>query len=310
MNKTLLLSTAAILLIIAAALFVSDGWIYCAASLIAITIVAVIRHFNSRVVKITRWAKANPRKTQLLITVLQFVILASGILVGYDLKELGVQITGTPTIIFSSVLLAGFLSINFLPKRNIIAIPLKVNRDRIAYMSIALSAFVLMVAFGNRVEDKFPNSPITRAIRSVDQAMFSQDILSDNEEDIESGLSNSSQQMMLLNGSSGTFAFASIAVDEKNSAASTIHPKKAAKKAAKLERKKKRMIKRLEKLRKAFAAGTTVGIVLLIILLIITTCAGICLIAIGGSAGAVILGIILLAASIFGFVKIFQRNKH
>jgi hypothetical protein len=182
-------------------------------------------------------------------------------------------------------------------------------------MCIALSAFVIMVITGNRIEDKFPGSPINLALKSIDHSIFPQDNFSNEEKNIAVGM-NTNEGQMLMNEKSSMLALASISGTDESSATHKILPKKearekikAAKKAEKLEKKKQKMMKRIERLRKMVGAGATIGTILLIILLIITSCAGICLIAIGGSAGAVILGIVLLAGSVWGFVKIFQKKK-
>ena len=316
MNRNVLLLIAAIVLFVVVTLFINDGWIYSATTLAALIIMSVIRYFKSWVMGLTRWAKENPRKTQVLITILQIVILSSGLLVGYDLKELGSHIGYIPTIVFGAILSWAFLSIRFLPKRNTIAIPVAVNKDRMAYMGVALSAFVLMVITGNRIEDKFPNSPISQALRSIDHAMFSQELVSNDDIDLEPESGQEIQQAMLINGNESTLSFASVALTGENSIASAIHPEKKAaekiksgKKAAKFERMKKRMMKRIEKLRKAFAGGVSAGVIFLVILLIIASCAGICIALSGGGAGSVALGIVILGLAIFGSVKLLSHNK-
>jgi len=315
MTKNLPLFIATTILLVVATLFIGDGWIYSATALAAISIVATIRHFHLRVLKITRWAKENPGKTQVFITVAQILILFLGLLIGYDLKELGYQLSDIPTFVFGTILSAGFLFIPFLPKRKAIAIPAAVNKDRMAYMSIILSAFVLMIITGNRVEDKFPDSTLSLTLRSIDQAIFSEDSFSDDEAHLPSELNLSSQQAMLLKENS-MFAFASVTVTDENSVTPEIHAEKETKeeikpgkKAQKFERKKKSMMKKIEKLRKAFAAGASVGVILLVILLIIVCCAGICVALSGGGAGSVILGLIILGLSVFGIVKLVSKKK-
>jgi len=315
MKKNLLLLIATTVLLVAAALFVNDGWIYSAAAIAATIIVASIRYFHARVLKITRWAKQNPRKTQVVITVVQILILSLGLLIGYDLKELGYQFSDTPIFIFGIILSVGFFSTPFLPKRKSIAIPAAVNRDRIAYMSIVLSAFVIMVVTGNRVEEKFPNTTLCLTLRSIDQAIFSPDNFSDDEENM-SELNAIRPTGILLEKNSSTLAFASSTPADENSVTSTIHPEndskekiKGSKKAQKFERKKKRFMKRIEKLRKAFAGGASVGVILLVILLIGVCCAGICIALSGGGAGSVFLGLIILGLAVFGIIKLLNHKE-
>lgn len=308
MNPKRILFIAAAFLLIPTALFVSEGWIYLLTALAAVTIVTVIRHLHSPVMKFTRWAKENPGKTQALITVLQISILSSGLVVGYDLKQLGYQFSEVPIFIFGATLSIGFCSTRFLPKNNTIALPTAVNRDRIAYMSIALSAFVIMLITGNRIETKYPNSYISRVLKSIDQSMFSEDnFLNDA---TKTGLSS---HAILL----GENVFASIAV---NGAGYSIHPNKEAPSKMKADRKvkrfekrfekrKQRIMKRIENLRRAFAGGVSAGVVFLIILLVIAACAGICIALSGGGAGSVFLGIIILGLAVFGIVKLVGKKR-
>ena len=313
MKKYLPLFIVTTVLVVAATFFIGDGWIYSAAAVSAITIISAIRHFHLRVLKITRWAKRNPRKTQVFITVAQIIILALALLIGYDLKQLGYEISDTPTYIFGAILLAGFFSTRFLPKKKTIALPVAVNKDRVAYMSILLSSLVLMIFTGNRVEDKFPDTILSQALKSVDHALFSPDNFSDDEAGL-TGLRHSNQQALPFAGNS-TLAFASISPTGENSMAPDIRPEKEikekikpGKKAQKFEKKQKRIMRKIEKLRKAFAAGASVGVILLVILLIIVCCAGICVALSGGGAGSVILGLLILGLAIFGIVKLLNRK--
>ncbi|MCU7551601.1 hypothetical protein OCK74_20940 [Chitinophagaceae bacterium LB-8] len=312
MNRNLLLSIAAIVLVVTAAIFISAGRIYSSTALMAIAIIAVMRNFRG--MQVTRWAKANPRKTQVLITVLQIAIIFLGLLIGYNLKELGYQLSTTATVVFGTILCIGFFSIPFLPKRNTIALPVTLNRDRIAYLSIILSAFALMVITGNRIEDQFPNSPLSHTLSSIDQAIFSQDLPPADVPDLELASYSNQQQAASINENASMVSFASFAVTGHKSA--TIDPGKEepgkikpGKKAKRLERKKQRMMKQVLKLRKAFGAWATVGTIFLVLLLIVTTCSGICMIAIGGSAGTVAFGVVLIALSIFGIIKLVNRKK-
>lgn len=312
MNRTLLFAAAAALLA-ALTIVLPDGWIYAGTALLGLVIVAVIRLFHPRAIKLTRWAKENPRKTQVLITVLQIFILSLGLLAGYNMKEMGYRISGTPVLIFGTILVAGFFTTRFLPKRNLIALPAALNKDRLAYMSIALSAYVIMIITGNRIEDRYPGSFMSTALRTVDQAIFPG---GGAQGAADPALASHVRPGGGIKGdASSSFAFASLRVPAEkivppvDSGKEARELKKEQKKAEKLEKKKQKMQKRLEKLRKAFAAVSTVATVLLVILLVITSCAGICLILIGGSAGSVILGIVLTGGSIWGFIELFKKKK-
>ena len=156
MKKKILLPAMVVLAIIACTIFISDGLTYLITSLMALAIMGTIHRNRSRVMKITRWAKANPKKAQVFITGLQIALMALGILAGNNFKELGYEFSDTTAYVFSTIIVIGFLSVPFLPKRSTIAIPKVVNRHRLAYMGIALSSFVMMVLFGNRIGGQLP----------------------------------------------------------------------------------------------------------------------------------------------------------
>ncbi len=317
MRKNKVLPAIIVLLIIACTIFISDGLTYLVVSLMALMIIGIVQGNRSRAMKMTRWAKANPRKTQVFIIVVQIVLMVLGIFAGNNFKELGYELSDTTAYVFSALIVIGFASVHFQPRQKTIAIPQVVNKDRLAYLCIALSSFVMMVLFGNRIGDIYPNSPITHTIKAIDQVIFPDDNTLTarlNEATIEPDYSNDHKQV-LTDKSSAKVVFASFAMrdNETNellteSKKTTKANLKAEKKASKLEKKKARLINHLKN-RMVAAGGIGVGAVLLIILLVITSCAGICLIALGSGAGAVIGGILVLGLSVFGIVKVAKRKK-
>lgn len=266
----------------------------------------------------TRWSKANPRKAQLLITGLQIVLLPLGIIVGNNLKELGYEFSNTTSLVFGTIILLGFFYVPFLPQRKTIVLPSHLNRQRFAFMSIALSSFVMMILFGNSLQDKYPNSSITKAVKAIDQAIFPDNsILNTDSYDIVSTPVRNEHYNHTITGETSAYAvFASFTVSDNE----TILPPsdykkdynaslKADKKAKKFEKKKARLIKLIKKHRLAFA-GMSAGLaILLIILLSFPLCAGICLIVSGGGAGSILGGIALIAASIFGIIKVAKATR-
>jgi hypothetical protein len=243
--------------------------------------------------KITRWAKANPKKTQLLIAGLQLLLMAIGIFAGNNFKELGYEFSETSVYVFSAITIISFFSVNFLPKLRTIAIPKEVNRQRFAYMGIALSSFVMMVIFGNRLEDRYPNSFLTHVVKTIDQKVFPDNSLQQypdlNEETSIPYYSNNYEYNQP--GESTTQAvFASYSIYDRGTIIPLSELKKeskanlkAEKKAKKFEKKKTKLMNSLGKKRMSAAAGMSGGAVLLIILLVLGVCTGACLIA-GGIA--------------------------
>lgn len=316
-----------VIVIIACTLFMSDGLIYLVTSLMALVIMGTIRRNRSKVIQMTRWAKAHPKKAQVFITVLQIALLALGIMAGYNFKELGYELSDTTAFVFSTIMVLGFLSVRFLPKRSTIAIPKDVNRQRFAFMGIALSSFVMMVLFGNKMEDQYPNSPITQVVKAIDQAIFPDNSTQDqalNTASSQMYYSKNYEQTLPVKSSTGII-FASYTINEEEAIKplSDIKKKsksnlKAEKKAQKFEKKKTKIINRLGKHRLSLAAGLSGGAVLLIILLVIATCAGACLFTFGvlGLIDGYLLGILGILAgagigwlSIKGIGKVAKKDK-
>jgi hypothetical protein len=304
-RKLALYPSAAVL--IGVAFLVTEGWIYLLAAIAALAVILIINRFRSPVIRLARWAKNNPRKAQVLITVLQVVILATGLVVGFNLNQLGHHFDRIPLVVFGAILCLGFLSTRFLPTQRDIVLPVDVAKDRVASLAIALSAFAIMVITGNRVDTDYPDTVFSHTLHSIDQGMFSED----NFSDLESGTGD--ENITLLQES----ALASFAV---MGASYSIHPsseppvrlkadKKARRFEKRFERRKQKIMKRIEALRKAFSTGASVGIIFLVILLVIASCAGICLALSGGGAGSVLLGIAILGLAVFGIVKLVSPKK-
>ena len=319
MRKNILLS-AVLASIIACTVFIKDGLTYPVAALMALSIMGVIRLRQSNILKITRWAKANPKKAQLVIAIVQVVLMAVGIIAGYNFFKLGYVFSDTTVFVFGTIIALGFFSVHFLPKQSTIAIPEEVKKSRLAYMGIALSLFVLTVITGNRLEDIYPDSPVTRFIKSIDRAIFPDDSIPfaalvnataelDRSEDFDEPLTDDPSTHIIP---------AALVIYDNETARPSAYSKKEArallkaeKKAKRLEKIKARWMKRLEKYRLAFAGGATAGSIILIILLIGTLCGGICLMIGGfaGSAALIPLGAVVTAGSIWGLIKIFKSFK-
>jgi hypothetical protein len=319
MSKKIILPAMIVCIVAACTTFISDGLTYLITSLMAIAIIATVQHNRSRVMKITRWAKANPLKAQLLITIIQILLMIFGIVAGYNFKKIGYELSGTTAFVFSTIMVTGFLSVHFLPKRSTIAIPAEVNKHRLIFVSIALSSFVLMVMTGNRIGEMYPNSFITRALEATDQAIFPDNATqyADRIDVALEPVNGENYTQALTANSTSSAAYTSFAANENETMEPPSYSKKesrekfkAEKKANRLEKKKAKMLKRVEK-RLALAGVLTVGAVLLIILLSLTLCAGICLFIAGfsGSAALIPLGAVVAGGSIWGIIKVAKGNK-
>ena len=304
MKNHILLSTLGIILIVACTTLISDGLTYLTISLMALSIIAVVRANKSRVLKMTRWAKAKPGKAQGLITGLQFALLGLGIFTGKNLRELGYEFTDITAYVFTAILVIGFLSVPFRRTRGKIVIPKELKRQRLGYLSIILSSLVLTAIIGNRIEDAYPNSPVTQAIETVDQWIFT-----DHATEQGDFIDQTTGHIPSVNhgqNAAGELTGMAIFVVNPAPGKDKILSRKELKNSRKIERKVKKQERRL---RRAVAAGACAAAIVLIIILLAPLCAGICLI-IGGwggaSAGAVVGGVLLTAGSIWAIIKVGQ----
>lgn len=318
MRKNFLLPAIILLGIIASSIFSTNGFVYLVASVMAIVIVGTIRHNGSWGMKLTRWSKANPRKAQVFITALQLAIGALGMMVGYNLQKLEYDLSDRTALVFSTIIVAGFFLVRFLPKRSTIALPAEVNRSRFAYMSIALSSFFMMVFTGNRIEEMYPNSVVTHTLNVIDNAIFSNNY-NETEDGASNWLTRENFGHSIKPEASAMAVFVSLTGNEKETVKPPVYSKKetraqlkAEKRAKKLERKKTKLINLFTKKRTKWAAAMTAGAVILIILLVFTACAGVCLLIAGFSgegAGYVVVGAIVTALSIWGITKVSKKER-
>lgn len=149
-----------------------DSLLYGIASTMALAILGLFRTGRRTVTKLTRWAKAEPTNAQGLITGLQILLAAIAFYLGHNLRELGYHLSEITTYIFGILTALGFLAVPFRNKRKTIAIPKVVNRQRLGYLGIVLSTFMLLTSFGNNFEKKYPTSQVTTIIKNVDHALF------------------------------------------------------------------------------------------------------------------------------------------
>lgn len=315
MKNNTIVSASLVLAIIACTIFMSDGFTYLIASLMALVVIGIIHYNRQRLMKITRWAKANAGKAQVFITALQIALIALGIFAGYNLKKLGYEFSNVTAYVFSTVIVISFLWIPFLPKRSTIAIPKVVHRHRLAYIGITLSSFVMMAVFGNRLERDYPAFQLTHTVRAIDDAIFQgNSTIANLYDEVSEAADDPNYGLTLADGSPNIAVYAAYTIYGKETIApSTLSKKeireklKAEKKLKRFEKKRQKMINLIVEKRLALAAGLGVGAILLLVLLAMTTCAGICLMIggfAGGGVGYGLLGIVVAAASIFGMVKI------
>lgn len=311
--------------LIACLALLPDGWTLATAVLTASLVLGIMRMYHSTVMKMTRWAKAHPYRAQGIIAVLQLILMALALYAGYNLRALDIEFSNASVFIFTAILLLGFLNVPFLPRQCTIAIPREVDRSRMAYTAILLSAAMLSAALGNRVGERYPDALLTRALEKIDQAVFPENDLAvpaaenwiGQAEDIRYPLALAGGMTALPAAESREIPNGEMVHPENDASKKTLDKatKKAERKLEKAQKKAERKAKRelRREFRRALAAGSCTAAILLIILVLVPLlCGGICLIILGaqgGSAAAVIGGVILTPLAIWGIVKVAKWCK-
>lgn len=150
----------------------ADRFLFMTASLIGFAVMGLIWAAKKTTTQITRWAKANPKKTQGLITGLQVPLLGLGVMNGHSLNQMGYDISDPFLYGWGAATAVGFLSVPFMPKHDTIAIPQQVNRKRLAFLGITLSSLMLMTGFGNRIEQNYAGTRLAKTVETIDQSVF------------------------------------------------------------------------------------------------------------------------------------------
>lgn len=151
-----------------------DNLLYLALGLIALSSIAVMKLRPKRVMKISRWAKANPTKNKCLIAGMQVPMVILTVMSGYNLKQLGYELSDTIYYVSGAVILLGLLTTPLKPERSPIAIPKIINRRRMIYLGMILASAMMAVGVGNQIEERYPNSSVVSIIKAIDQAAFSE----------------------------------------------------------------------------------------------------------------------------------------
>ena len=85
---------------------------------------------------------------------------------------MGVEISDTPMYIFGGLSIAGFLSVPFFKKKKQFVLPKTVNRNRLSFLTVLVSSFIISNGIGNNLATKFPDSSFTQIVQNADQSIF------------------------------------------------------------------------------------------------------------------------------------------
>jgi hypothetical protein len=118
--------------------------------------------------KLTRWAKANNKKTQFLIAGTQIGMMGLSFYQGYNLKMMGYDIASNLQYVFPVLATIGFASIPFFPKKESIVLPKKVVAKKLGFITIALASLLNVASMGNHIATEQPTLAISQTVQSID----------------------------------------------------------------------------------------------------------------------------------------------
>jgi hypothetical protein len=118
--------------------------------------------------QLTRWAKANNKKTQFLIAATQIAMMGLAFFQGYNLKMMGYNIANNLQYVFPLLATIGFISIPFFPKKESIVLPQKVVAKKLGFLTIALASLLNVASIGNHIATEQPTLAISQTVQSID----------------------------------------------------------------------------------------------------------------------------------------------
>jgi hypothetical protein len=132
--------------------------------------------FKKTTLQLTRWAKANQKKTQLFIAGTQIGMMGLALYQGYNLKMMGYNISTNLQYVFPVLAVIGFASIPFFPKKDVLVLPQKVAVKKLGFLTIALASLLNVACIGNHLAAEHPTIGITQSLQSIDHAIINADV--------------------------------------------------------------------------------------------------------------------------------------
>jgi hypothetical protein len=158
-----------------------DGILLYATALIGLSVLTAIRLMRPVTTKLTRWARANPRKTQGLIAGIHLPLLGLGVMNGYNLDQMGYVVSDPLLYGFGAAAIAGFAAAPYVRQKDWMVLPRTVNRNRLSFLGIVLSTLMLATGVGNKIERNFQDTYLASAVRSIDQTVFTSSLITDTD---------------------------------------------------------------------------------------------------------------------------------
>lgn len=248
-----------------------DSFLYALAVFLGLGTIGGLHLSRRKVKRINKWAKSNRKKAQGLIAGIQVVIAGMSMYSGYNLAQMGYQISDVPMLAAGTVLGAAFACLPFKLVREKFILPKRLKRRRLAFVAATVASSILLTGYGNQVHKDYPDSIISRSLGEVDQAIFSNTAVNN--------------QALKLSKNTSRHPV------KKHSKFKVIPEKKSPKDNS------KRVVLNI-----LFVLATLSAL----LTLLVTLCAGYCIATMASSPLAILGGVLLAALSAFGIIMIFR----
>ncbi|MCX6182848.1 MAG: hypothetical protein NT150_13070 [Bacteroidetes bacterium] len=175
-----------------------DNVIYLSAIAMSLAVIALYKSRKKQLAKLTRWAKANPRKAQGLIATLQLGLSGLALYSGYNLRQLGFHLSSNANYLWLSLSAAGFLATPFLAKKANITLPKTLNFNRLKFLGITISSLMLLTNLGNTINTTHPTSFLAKTLSYADQSIVKPESKQSNTTTIDKTESQNKHTRLML----------------------------------------------------------------------------------------------------------------
>jgi hypothetical protein len=303
LNRSTTLSLFLSVAILAVAFFAGSLVVAFLGMFLLWSILLLLRIYRKPLGDISKWAGKHPVRSQFVIAGIQLFLTFVGIMLGKNLLEMGFNFSMSSAYLLVAILIACFMAVPFLPKKELIVIPQVLIKRRLAYVGISLSFFMLMILAGNNIENIMPGSSLANLVDRTDQFFF-QETEATSEVPNHLGLNlylsapEQAEQPALL---SFTSAFTLSVLGKKQEQGFLKRNLSLIKKlwtGIKAQFKKR--------IRLLASSGACFAAILGILALVVLVCAGVCLILFGleGDITLVLAGAALTGLSIWGIIEL------
>lgn len=152
-----------------------DHLLYSSAILMALGTFLGLRAGRKKLRKLTRWASKNSKQAQVLIAAIQIPLMGMSVYGGYNLYQMGYNLSDYTMLAAATGLGFGVSVIPFLPKNGEFILQKRLNRRRAAFLGGMLASSLMLVNYGNNLGHESNLSYAKSAVSYVDNILVGND---------------------------------------------------------------------------------------------------------------------------------------